>query len=133
MAITKLGHNKYLIRVYRGRDRITKKRFSHNETFRGTRREAEKREEVLKVEARRRPGRCSPDMPVKEFIESYLKDTANRRDESTQSALRELFDRYVVPYIGALRISKVDTSVIQHLLNFLSAPKREDTHDETQK
>jgi Phage integrase, N-terminal SAM-like domain len=124
MAITKLGHNKFLIRVYRGRDRVTKRRYSANETFRGTRREAEKRQEVLKAERRKRPWRGSPDVTVSELIDQYLERTANRRSESTRSRLRELFDRYAVPYIGGLRVSKVDTSVIQHLLDFLSAPKK---------
>lgn len=62
MAITKLGEDKFLIRVYKGRDPVTKRRYSVNETFRGTFREAERREQVLKVEVRKHPTRGSPNM-----------------------------------------------------------------------
>jgi len=125
MSITRRGVNTYLIRVYTGRDPITKSRRSVNETFRGSRREAEKREQVLKVEARRRPTMGSPSVTVREFIEVYLKETANRRSESTHAKLREVIDRYIMPYLGRQRVSKVDTSAIQHFLNFLSAPRKE--------
>jgi integrase len=125
MSITRRGVNTYLIRVYTGLDPITKSRRSINETFRGTRREAEKREQVLKVEALRRPMRGSPNITVREFIAVYLKETANRRSELTRAKLRDMVDLYVVPYLGDHRISKVDTSVIQHFLDFLSAPKKE--------
>jgi integrase len=124
MAITKLGEGKYLIRVYKGRDPVTRKRYSANETFRGSFKEAEKREQVLKVEACKHPARGSPNKTVSELIELYLKATANRRSELTHFRPRELFDRYVVPYIGGIRISKVDTSIIQRLLDFLYAPKK---------
>lgn len=125
MAITELGHHKFLIRVYTGRDPVTKRRYGVNETFRGTLREAERREQVLKIEARKRPARGSPDITVSELIDVYMEETANRRSELSRLHVRGVFDRYVVPYIGGLHISKVNTSVIQQLLNFLHAPKRE--------
>lgn len=131
MAITKLGEDKFLIRVYKGRDPVTKRRYSVNETFRGTFREAERREQVLKVEVRKHPTRGSPNMTVSELIDLYLEATANRRSELTHFRPRELFDRYVVPYIGGIRISKVDTSVIQRLLDFLYAPKKGAENDAT--
>lgn len=125
MAIRELGHHKVLIRIYTGRDPVTKRRRGVNETFRGTRREAEKREQVLKVEAHERPKRGSPNMTVSDLVTLYLKATANRRTALTNIRLRYSFDRYVLPHIGGLRISKVDTSVIQQLLDFLSAPRGE--------
>jgi hypothetical protein len=131
MAITKLGHDKFLIRVYTGRDQMTNRRHSLNETFRGTHREAVKREQVLKVEARRRPARASTDMTLRDLIDLYIQETANRRSDSTGERLRDLVDRYIVPYLGGHRISKVDTRVIQHFLDFLSAPKKETKLDTT--
>lgn len=131
MAITKLGKDKYLIRVYTGRDPVTKGRRSINETFRGSHREAEKREQILKMQACKHPTRGASNMTVSDLIELYLEATANRRSDLTHFRPRELFDRYVVPYIGNIRISKVDTSVIQRLLDFLYATKKGTDNDST--
>lgn len=64
-------------------------------------------------------------MTVNALVELYLEATANRRTELTRIKVKDVFERYVLPYIGGLRISKVDTNVVQQLLDFLSAPKGE--------
>jgi hypothetical protein len=124
MAIKEIGRGKYLIRVYVGRDPITKKRNEINETFQGTRREAEKREQILKGEVCKGAVGGASNMTVCQLVNFYLETTKGRRQESTQLRLSHLLHAYVVRHIGHLRISEVKPSQIQSLLDFLSRPKK---------
>jgi hypothetical protein len=124
MAITELGHKKFLIRVYVGREPVTKKRIEINETFYGTRREAEKCEQTLKVKAWKGSLSKSPWTTVSQLIESYLEETKRRRENSSQWRIKAMFHRYVIPYIGNLHVTKVTTRDVQEFLDFLSYPKK---------
>lgn len=124
MAITKRGKNVYLVRVYVGRDRVTKKRIEISETVHGDFREAQRKEQLLKSRAEAghivKPAR----MTVKQLFDFYLDTTRYRREEGHQQHLRWMFDKYVIPYIGIYQIKTIKTSDIQQLFNFLMDPKR---------
>lgn len=129
MAITKRGENVYLVRVYVGRDRITKKRIEVNETVHGDFEEAQRKEQILKSKAERgrivKPAR----MTVKQLLDFYLENTKHRREEGHQEKLRYIFNKYVIPYIGSYQIKTITTSDIQRLINFLLDPKEGKTND----
>lgn len=124
MAIVERGENIYLIRVYVGRDPITKSRIQINETFHGSFEEAERREQVLKDKARRGQAVRSPRMTVSKLVDHYLDATRNHRAETTQISIKHLFRLYVVPYIGSLQVTKVKPSDVQRLLDFLLIPRK---------
>ena len=125
MAIVKRGENIYLIRVYLGRDPVTKRRLERNETFYGTFEEAEKREQILKAKAREGDLVRSPRMTVTKLMELYLDATRHNRREASQYILETQTERYVNPYIGSLQIVKVKTSDLQRFFNFLLDPKKD--------
>ena len=129
MAIVKRGENKYLIRVYLGRDTITKRRLEVNETFYGSYEDAEKREQILKDKAKEGNITKSSRMTVKQLVEFYLDSTRRSRGQTRQRFLRYALERYVLPYIGNLQITKIKKSDIQRLLNFLLDSKKEDKSD----
>lgn len=124
MAISKRGKNKYFIRVYLGRDPITKKRLETNETFYGTYEEAEKREQILKNKVAEGNVVKSSRMNISQLLRRYLYSTRYNRSEETQDLLEDHTKRYIEPYIGNLQITKVKTSDIQNFFNFMLDPKK---------
>lgn len=125
MAVIKRGENVYLVRVYVGRHPITKRRIEINKTVRGSSDEAEKQERILKDKAKDGEVTKSPRMTVKQLIDSYLESTRRHRGEARQRVLRYYFDRFVIPYIGNIQITKIKKSDIQQLFDFLLDPKKE--------
>jgi integrase len=122
MSIAKRGKNVYLVRVYVGRDRVTKKRIEINETVHGDFREAQRKELILKSRAEGRvvnPAR----MTVQQLVDFYLETTRHRREEGHQEKLRYIFNKYVIPNLGRYQIKTIKTSDIQHLFNYMLDPK----------
>lgn len=131
MAIVQRGDNTYLIRIYLGRHSISKKRLEINETFHGTYEEALKHELLLKERATKGEVTRSSRITVARLIEMYLDNARHYRSEATQRLDRDQFNRYVLPHLGSLMISKVKTADIQQFLNFLLDRKKEsNTHDQ---
>lgn len=124
MAITERGVNKYLIRVYLGRDPVTKKRLELNETFSGTCKDAEKREQILKNKADEGSLIKSSRMTLTQLVRRYLDSTRYNRSPETQRLSENQTKRYIEPYIGKLQIAKVTTSDIQNFFNLLLDPKK---------
>lgn len=124
MAIIKRSKNVYLIRVYVGRDRVTKKRIEVSETVHGNFEEAQRKELLLKSRAEAGHVVTSPRMTLKQLFDFYLETTRYRREEGHQQHLRWMYDKYVIPYIGSYQIKTIKTSDIQRLFNFLMDPKK---------
>jgi hypothetical protein len=129
MAIIPRGKNTFLIRIYLGRDPITKKRIEANETIHGTRADAQKREAILK--GKRHVGHLtkSSQMIVNELLDLYLDASRYHHSIITHNRLAILLKYYVRPYIGSAQIKKLKTSDIQRLFNFLLDPKKEETEN----
>lgn len=133
MAIVQRREGVYLVRVYLGRDPITRKRIEINETVYGDREDAERREQILKNKAKKGSITRSSRMTVKQLVDYYLDSTKRRRGEVRQIIQRYKLERYALPYIGNFQITKIKTSDIQRLLDFLLDPKKEKTHDENKR
>jgi hypothetical protein len=129
MAIIHRGKDIYLIRVYVGRDPITKRRIEINETVHGSRDDAERREQILKDKSKDGQVTKSARITVKQLLEFYLESTRRRRGLGQQVKLTYLFKKYVVPYIGSLQISKLTPHDIQSLFDYLLDPKKEEKTD----
>jgi hypothetical protein len=126
VAIIERGENIYLVRVYVGRDPITKRRIEINKTVRGSRDDAEKEERLLKAKAEEGQVIKSPRMTVKQLLEFYLESTRRRRGRARQETLTYYFKKYVVPHIGSLQISKITPHDLQRLFDYLLDPKKEE-------
>lgn len=129
MAITKRGEGVYLVRIYVGRHPITKRRIEINKTVHGSRDDADRQEQILKVKAEAGLITKSPRMTVEKLFEFYLESTRRRRGEARQAVLTYLFKKYVVPHIGSLQISKITPHDIQSLFDYLLDPKKEKTDE----
>jgi integrase len=126
MAITQRGKNTFLIRVYVGRDPITKKRIEVNETVHGTQVDAQKREAILKGKQYSGHLMNSSRMTVNELLDLYLDSSRHHHSIITHHRLSTLLEYYVRPYIGHTQIGKLKTSDMQRLFNYLLDPKKEE-------
>jgi Phage integrase, N-terminal SAM-like domain len=126
MAIVQRGENIFLVRVYHGRDRVTKKRLQKNVTVYGTREDAEKQEQLLKEKAARGELSKSPIRTVGQLMSAYLNSSRHRLDITSKYMMQATWDRYVAPYIGSFKIDEISTNDIQKYFNFLLDPKKED-------
>jgi integrase len=126
MAITPRGKNTFLIRIYLGRDPITKKRIGINTTVHGTQADAQKREAILKGKLYSGHLTKSSRMTVNAFLDLYLDSSRHNQSQGTQHRTKNLFLYYVRPYIGTIQVSKLMTSDLQRLFNFLLDPKKDE-------
>jgi Phage integrase, N-terminal SAM-like domain len=133
MAIVQRGESVYLVRVYLGRDPITRKRIEINEMVYGDREDAERREQILKNKAKKGSITRTSRMTVKQLVEFYLDTTKRRRSEASQRNLRRFLELYVLPYIGSHQITKIKTSDIQRLFDFLLDPKKEGINEQNKR
>lgn len=123
MSIIRRSKNTFLVRVYLGRDPLTKKRLEVNETVRGSLSYARKVESKLKEQ--KYSGRLtkSPRMTVGVLTDLFLDSIRHRIGPSTIHNYECFFNRYARPYIGHMPISKIRPSDIQKLFNFLMDKK----------
>ncbi len=119
MSIKERGDGTFLIRVYLGRDPVTKKRIEINETIHGSFSKAKKRETDLK--AQHYCGRLtkSSRMTVNALFEEYLKSSRHKLELSTYANYKALYALYIEPYIGTFPLDRLKPTHIQQLLNIL--------------
>lgn len=125
MAIVKRGENVYLVRVYLGRDRVTKKRLQKNVTIHGTLEDAERQEQLLKQKAVKGELSISKIRTVGQLMPAYLSSSRHHLDITTRNFMKRSWDLYFMPYIGSFKIEEMTTDDIQNFLNFLLDSKRE--------
>ncbi|MFL6257377.1 MAG: hypothetical protein ACJ74T_20410 [Pyrinomonadaceae bacterium] len=126
MAIIQRDADTYLVRVYLGRDALTKKRIEINVTVHGTLTSARKVEAKLK--AQKEQGRLvkTPQMILNKLLDAYPESVRHLQAESTQLKYSNSLNCYVRPYIGSMPLAKITANVIQELFNFLLDSKREE-------
>ncbi len=114
--IVRRGENKFLVRIYLGRDDVTGKRRYHNATVRGTKKDAQRyingvlREIDLGTFAE--PSR----MLLNEFLDKWLKDSAKPSvTDRTYRSYAWLLNHYVKPALGGVRLSALKPLEIQSL------------------
>jgi integrase len=123
MSVTERGVNTYLVRVYVGREPLTRRRIEINETVRGTLTSAKKVEAKLKGRKEEgriiKPGRMTLDV----LLDQYLDSARHFQAATTQNKNRNFLDRYVRPYAGSLPLTGVTSKVLQDLFNLLMDKK----------
>jgi len=104
--IIRRGDNKFLCRIFLGRDEVTGRRKYHNATVRGTKKDAQRfingvlREQDLGTFAE--PSR----MTLSEFLDRWLKESAKPSvSERTYQNYVWLLKTYVRPKLGTVRLS----------------------------
>lgn len=126
MAIIPRGVNTYLVRVYLGRDAVTKKRIEINRTVHGTLTFAKKVEAKLKSQKESGNLVKTPQMALNALLDLYLESSRHIQSETTQDKDRTYFKCYIRPYIGPMPLVKINRSVIQQLFNFLLDKKKDE-------
>jgi len=124
MSIIKRGENTYLVRVYLGRDALTKKRIETNVTVHGTLASAKKLEAKLKGQKESGHLIKTSHMVLNRLLDLYLDSARHVQSEGTQYKYRIFLNYYVRPYIGSIPIKKITTSTLQELFNFLLDKKK---------
>lgn len=123
--IIRRGENRFLCRVFLGRDDVTGKRKYHNATVRGTKKDAQR---VLNGILRdidlghfAEPSR----MTLGEFLDKWLKDSAKPAvSDRTYQNYVWLLKKYVRPVLGGVRLSALKPLEIQSLYTELHQDKR---------
>jgi integrase len=124
MAVILRGENTYLVRVYLGRDVVTKKRIEINRTVHGSLITAEKVEAKLKGEKASGHLIKTPRMTLNALLDLYRESSRHSQAPSTREKDRAYFDCYVRPYIGDTPLEKINRGVIQQLFNLLLDKKK---------
>lgn len=126
MAIIPRGENCFLVRVYIGRDPVTKERIEVNRTVHGPLTLAKKVEAQLKGQKESGHLLKTPRMALNTLLDLYLDSTRHSRSETTRDKDTMYFNYYVRPYIGHISLEKIDKTTIQRLFNFLLDKKKDD-------
>lgn len=113
MSLEKKGKDKWLVRVYCGRDENGKvKHF--NEMFYGSKKQARAFEAVKKAELRSGVVLEHSNATVNEYLDKWLKISAKPRlKERTFEDYTDYLHRYVRPKIGKIKLSKLKPLDIQ--------------------
>lgn len=108
-AARKTWYVKFRYRDWQGKTRETTKRGF------ATKREARAYEESIKREAN-----DSPDMTVKELCERYLAAHRAKLRESSMREREQTTRIYIIPPLGALKLSELTRSTIEHWQDWLT-------------
>jgi hypothetical protein len=123
MSIKQLGHNKFQIRVYVGRDLITKKRVNKVLTFYGTEEQAIRCEKRLKAQVKANKSTNPSRIKLNDLIELYFKEARTKLAPRTFYIMRQSLSLWVSPQIGHITLKNLSTKLLQSHFDYLSAPK----------
>lgn len=119
--IVERGPNKFLLRIFLGRD-TTGKRHYHDETFHGKKKAAEERlRTLLTKHAQGEPLKLSKDT-LNAFLDEWLQTRLDLK-ESSQELYARILSLYVRPKLGGLLLNKIDAADVQALYAGLAESK----------
>lgn len=124
MAIIPREENTYLVRVYLGRDAITKKRVEINRTVHGTLASTKKVEAKLKGQKEFGDVVKTSMITLNRLLDRYLESVRHLQAESTRYKNKAFLNYYVRPYIGSMPLKRISTNHVQELFNFLLDKKK---------
>jgi len=108
------GERAWLVRVFQGRDPVTKKRKYFSKTIHGLRRDAQEFLNRALAERDRKRGLQSTNMTVADYCTHWLETAAKARlRPKTYADYAGLLLRYVFPGIGKIPIGKLESLEIQ--------------------
>lgn len=113
MPVVKRGKDKWLIRVFLGRDKDGKTKF-YNEIFHGKKKEADAYEAKKKSELVSGVALQHSNTTIDEYLDTWLKISAKPRlRERTYYDYEQYLKRYVRPRIGKIKLSKLKSLDVQ--------------------
>jgi integrase len=116
--IVERGPEKYLIRVFLGRDSAGKRHY-HDETFHGKKRQAQDRLRVLLTKHKAGESLKINKDTLGVFLDEWLGANTDLKD-STISHYKVILDLYIRPNIGGLMLAKIEAGEIQALYKNLA-------------
>jgi integrase len=118
--IIKRGTNRYLVRVFLGRDGVNGKRRYHSKTIRGTKRQAETYGTRVQHEVDTGAFREGTTHTVGEFLDKWLEETAKRRVRPrTYEGYREIIDTHLRPIVGTVKLATITHQDAQRVVDHL--------------
>jgi integrase len=113
MPVVNKGKDKWLVRVFIGRDENSKTKF-YNEIFKGKKKDARAHEAKKKRELESGVSLEHSNVTVDEYLDNWLKVSAKPRlKDRTYQDYKEYLDRYVRDKIGKIKLSKLKPLDIQ--------------------
>jgi len=112
------GPDKYLIRVFLGRDSTGKRQY-HNETFHGKKKAAQDRLRVLLTKNKAGESLKVNKDTLGTFLDEWLGSNPNLK-ESSIAHYKKTLDLYIRPNIGKMMLAKVEAGDIQQLYQSLT-------------
>jgi integrase len=114
--IIRRGDNKFLCRIFLGRDDVTGRRRYHNVTVRGTKKDAQRYINGILREIDLGHFAEPSRMTLSEFLDKRLKDSAKPAvSDRTYRNYVWLLNHYVIPKLGGVRLSALKPLEIQSL------------------
>lgn len=111
------GPNRWLLRWELGRDPQTGKRHRKNETFHGTKKEADRRWRDIQSEIEKGTGLRAEGLTFAALWEQWLAVKAQDRRPSTISNYRIYGSTYILPQLGRHEVAKLTVLDVQDALN----------------
>ena len=116
--IIKRGTNRYLIRVFLGRDGVNGKRRYHSKTIRGNKKRAEAYGTRIQFEVDTGVFRKAAVGTVGEFLDQWVEGTAKRRVRArTCEGYRQIIDTCLRPIVGAVKLSAITHEEAQRVVD----------------
>ncbi len=111
------GKQRFLVRIYLGRDPRTGKRKEFNKTFHGSRREAKQFEIRIKHDYYANALVMPSKMTLNDLIDEYLtKEVPNSNRITSLISCKQRFQLYVRPRLGKLKITDVTAEEVVRLI-----------------
>lgn len=117
--IVERGPDKYLLRIFLGRDSAGKRHY-HDETFHGKKRQAQDRLRVLLTKHKAGESLKINKDTLGLFLDEWLGSNPDLKT-STAAHYKVMIDNYVRPHIGGLLLAKIEANDVQTLYKNLAA------------
>lgn len=117
--VIKRGDQRYLVRIFLGRDPITGKRSYHTETFHGSKRGAEGKLRDLLTSYEKGTLVARSTKTLNEHMEKWLATVRLKVKNRTYEDYAGIWERYLKDGLGHLQLARINVLAIQKLYNDL--------------
>src|SRR5215467_1629185 len=118
--IKERGKNRWLVRIFLGRDPVTGKTQYHNKTIHGIKKDAQQYARDFQVKVDKGEYIAPSAVTLDEYLGQWLKHKQGKIATNTLEHYTENLNRYIRPYLGGFRVSELRPLDIQNIYNDLA-------------